>query len=105
MSTPEHLRPHPHTQSDWQHHGACRGTETTVFYSPEGERAGARARRERAAKQICQQCPVLTACRDHALTTGESHGIWGGLTERDRTRHHRRTRTPHRRTGPGPGPR
>ncbi|EID79883.1 MULTISPECIES: WhiB family transcriptional regulator [Rhodococcus] len=54
------------------------------------KRLGARARREAAAQQICEGWPVLAECREHALAMGESYGIWGEMTERDRRRHLRR---------------
>ncbi|MFD9669519.1 WhiB family transcriptional regulator [Rhodococcus sp. NPDC059968] len=76
---------------DWQEHAACRGTESSVFFSPDGERRGrAQARRESRARRICQDCPVLGRCREHALAMGEPYGVWGGMTEADRRRHARR---------------
>jgi hypothetical protein len=43
------------------------------------------------ARQVCAGCPVRQECLEFALCHGEVHGIWGGLTERDRralqTRH------------------
>lgn len=35
------------------------------------------------AKKICFECPVQVSCLSYALYH-ESHGIWGGLTERER---------------------
>lgn len=29
-----------------------------------------------AGPQICQDCPVLTQCREYALAVGEPYGIW-----------------------------
>ena len=81
-----------HVNRDWQHHASCRGIDTELFFSPDGERGHLRAQREHAAKQICHDCPVLTECRTHALTAAETHGIWGGMSETDRTRHTRRAR-------------
>ncbi len=69
-----------------------------MFFSPDGERGYARARRERAAKRICQDCPVLTECRTHAVTAAEPYGIWGGLSEADRNRRKRRTARDRRQT-------
>jgi WhiB family redox-sensing transcriptional regulator len=69
---------------DWQMLSACRGAEPTLFFHPEGERGQARARRERAAKQICATCPVIAECRAHALTVREPYGVWGGLGEGER---------------------
>ncbi|ABH00142.1 possible transcriptional regulator, WhiB family protein (plasmid) [Rhodococcus jostii RHA1] len=81
---------------DWQHRALYRGTDTDLFFSPDGERGNVRARRERAAKQICQDCPALDNCRAHALTATEGYGIWGDMSETERARHARRTRLPAR---------
>ena len=40
--------------------------------------------REAVAKRICATCPVIEPCLDHALTTREAHGVWGGLNETER---------------------
>jgi WhiB family redox-sensing transcriptional regulator len=37
-----------------------------------------------AAKTICSRCPVQSACLQFALTHGEDHGVWGGLTKGER---------------------
>lgn len=77
--------PGPISQSwDWQLHGACRGTDSSVFFHPEGERGRARAQRERRAKEFCRTCPVVAECLAHALTVGESYGTWGGMSESER---------------------
>ena len=36
----------------WQMEAACRSVDTTLFYSPEGERGPRKTRRELAAKQV-----------------------------------------------------
>lgn len=38
------------------------------------------------ARKICAGCPLRTACAQHALTTPEQQGTWGGLTSKDRRR-------------------
>ncbi|QHE68369.1 WhiB family transcriptional regulator [Rhodococcus sp. WAY2] len=76
---------------DWRHEGSCRGTDTDMFFSPDDrEQRTIRARRERRAKQICGDCPVLSECRTHALTAAERYGIWGGMSETERARLGRR---------------
>ena len=70
---------------DWQLHAACRGMDSAFFFHPEGERGPARAHRERRAKAVCRACPVLEPCRRHALAAGEPYGIWGGMSETERT--------------------
>jgi hypothetical protein len=48
-----------------------------VFFPGRGESA-------EPARQICASCPVRQPCLDYALSHAITHGIWGGLTERDR---------------------
>jgi WhiB family redox-sensing transcriptional regulator len=69
----------------WQTLGTCRQLAPEVFFPEDRGRSGLRAREERA-KQICRACPVLTACREHALATRETHGVWGAMSARDRAK-------------------
>ena len=71
----------------WRSRAACRGTDLNVFFPGRGESA-------EPARRICAGCPVRQPCLEFALSHGEVHGIWGGLTERDR----RALRTRHRDT-------
>lgn len=41
-----------------------------------------RGESSREAKDICAECPAQEACAEHGLA--EKHGIWGGLSERER---------------------
>jgi len=68
----------------WQAHGACRGMQITVFFPPDFERGANRRRRDAQAKAVCHRCPVITACRHHALAVAEPYGIWGGLSVQER---------------------
>ena len=63
----------------WRDRGSCRGLDPEVFY-PETEEESA------AAKRVCAQCHVQTACLEHALAFREKEGVWGGTTERERRR-------------------
>ena len=69
---------------DWQQSGACQELPSDMFFHPDGERGPRRRNRENAAKAICSRCPVIEACRKHALAVQEPYGIWGGLSEDDR---------------------
>ncbi len=69
---------------EWQFYGACADADPAVFFHPEGERGPARRQREAAALAVCAACPVVPACRSHALAVREPYGIWGGLSESDR---------------------
>ncbi|MBU9765859.1 WhiB family transcriptional regulator [Mycobacterium sp. TNTM28] len=70
---------------DWQQLGRCRDTGPAVFFGADGEDRRTRLNRVRQAKQVCADCPVLSACRDHALTSAEQYGVWGGLTASERS--------------------
>lgn len=71
---------------EWQALGACRVLPSDMFFHPDGERGKARRARVEQAKQICAACPVLAACREHALAIREPFGVWGGMDEDERSR-------------------
>lgn len=85
---------HPPTPAahlwDWQQQGTCRVLPPEMFFHPEGERGKARRQRIEQAKAICATCPVLQACREHALTIREPYGVWGGMDEEERQREYAR---------------
>ncbi|MFK8022385.1 MAG: WhiB family transcriptional regulator [Ilumatobacter sp.] len=66
-------------ETKWWDLGACRGLEASIFY-PEDEAEAL------SAKNVCSGCAVQAACLDHALTSREKAGVWGGATEKDRRR-------------------
>ncbi|MGW2331600.1 WhiB family transcriptional regulator [Streptomyces sp. NPDC001700] len=73
----------------WQNHAACLSTpdnpvDPEVFF-PEPDEMD----RIRAAKALCQQCPVKQTCLDAALEAGDRDGIRGGMTEEERDPLHR----------------
>jgi WhiB family redox-sensing transcriptional regulator len=70
----------------WQLRAACRGMNSSTFFSPPGERGRARRDREERARSICGRCEVLDICGATALKHGETYGVWGGLSDDDRRR-------------------
>jgi WhiB family transcriptional regulator, redox-sensing transcriptional regulator len=79
---------------EWQAAAACRAADPHLFFHPEGDRGPARNKREAAALAICATCPVIQPCRRHGLNVREEHGVWGGLTENDRSAMRRRGLNP-----------
>jgi WhiB family redox-sensing transcriptional regulator len=69
---------------DWQSQGSCRRENPDAFFHPQGERGPSRRGRNRTAKAVCLNCPVLQRCRKHALKVREPYGVWGGLTASER---------------------
>ncbi len=70
---------------NWQLQGACRTAGPETFFHPEGERGPTRRERDEAARAVCLTCPVLQRCREHALRVREPYGVWGAMTEDERT--------------------
>lgn len=83
----------------WQYEGACRQADPRLFFHPEGARGPSKTKREAQALAYCTACPVLSECREQALTSREIYGVWGGLTEDDRERLRSQAREQHRHPG------
>lgn len=68
----------------WQNQAVCQSTEyhrvDPELFFPEPDEMD----KIRAAKALCNQCPVRQICLDAALETGDTFGIRGGLTEEER---------------------
>ena len=71
----------------WMAQGACVGAPSELFFPNDTEHEVIRQ-----AKALCQTCPVLKTCADHAFTHREDYGVWGGMSERDRRRIRRQRR-------------
>lgn len=41
-------------------------------------------KQQQIAVSYCKRCPLLPQCQEYALEEHPSHGVWGGLTEKDR---------------------
>ncbi|HLJ07421.1 MAG TPA: WhiB family transcriptional regulator [Acidimicrobiia bacterium] len=87
----------------WMRNAACRGEGFNAWFPSEefGEDAD-------AARRVCCGCRVRTDCLDYALAAGIRHGVWGGLSARERAAMAGATRratanTPGRRTAGGAG--
>ena len=78
------------SRPDWRDDAACRDADPELFF-PVGDTRSVRAQ-VKMAKLICRGCPVSATCLSMALASGQEAGIWGGLTEDERHRLHRRGR-------------
>ena len=76
------------SQPNWRAYAACRDADPELFF-PDGDIRSARAQVQ-TAKLICRGCRVSATCLSLALASGQEAGIWGGLTEDERRRLHRR---------------
>ena len=83
---------------DWRKDAACRGMDPGFFMPERGD-----ANLIKAAKQICDTCPVKNECRDYGLEEhrrSDLDGIFGGLTKIERLRILRTENLPRRRQTP-----
>lgn len=64
----------------------CAETAPDIFFmdSEEGVTPAQSYAARKLAKQICASCPYQIRCAEWAITKGETLGIWGGLTPRER---------------------
>lgn len=78
------MRPASHSRPNlgWIDKAACHGMPLEIFY---GTLAVPITRKEIGmARKICLPCPVRTDCLITSLQTREPHGVWAGLTHRER---------------------
>jgi Transcription factor WhiB len=61
----------------WQARASCRGIDPDLFFPERGQSTD-------AAKAICAGRDVRSQCLETALTNGDRHGVWDGLSERGR---------------------
>jgi WhiB family redox-sensing transcriptional regulator len=63
----------------WHQKALCAQTDPEIFFPEKGGSV-------REAKRVCQHCEVREQCLKYALDHDERFGIWGGLSERERSR-------------------
>lgn len=64
---------------EWMGRAMCLDVDPELFYPDKGQPGKAAV-----AKRICGMCPVIDECLAHAVAKREQHGIWGGLTPKER---------------------
>lgn len=63
----------------WTRHAACLGHDPNLWFRDEHDHTT-----YTHARNICAHCPVKSDCLAWALETNTQHGIFGGLTPRQR---------------------
>jgi WhiB family redox-sensing transcriptional regulator len=63
---------------------SCRQMDPDMFF-PDPEKPNATYLAQ-AAKSVCSTCPYVVECLEWALSNDEIWGVWGGTTERERSR-------------------
>ena len=70
---------------EWAEQAACRGSDPNLWFHPGGRGVPA-SETYAAARLVCGECPVKADCLEHAIVAGETEGMWGGLTPKERRR-------------------
>ena len=70
----------------WMTWAICHEVDPEAFFPEKGCSP-------RAAKALCQGCPVIGECLEYALEH-DLQGVWGGATEEERRRMKRRRSSP-----------
>ncbi len=67
------------TTTTWRDHAACRDQDLQLFFPPEHLPPAVKRQLEDRALGMCRDCPVSRACLAFSITSGQRHGVWGGL--------------------------
>ena len=65
----------------WQRWAECRDLPPELFF-PDNPLIATRD--NKAARAVCAVCPVRIQCGEYAIAEVIDHGIWGGMTPRER---------------------
>jgi WhiB family redox-sensing transcriptional regulator len=65
--------------ADWTDRANCLGVDPALFFPARGDSTA-------EAKAVCRSCTVRAQCLEYALVNVEKHGVWGGMSERERRR-------------------
>ncbi len=68
---------------DWRSQALCAKTDPDLWFAVGSVE-------HKLAKRMCRACPVRQECLAYAMDGCMDHGIWGGLTERERRQLRRR---------------
>lgn len=74
---------------DWRGYAECKQADPELFF-PSGERSAKDRDQIQKAKEFCVKCLVKERCLDYAIETGQRKGVWGGLSEKERSALRRR---------------
>lgn len=94
IQTRRPTKPAAPTRENWRKYAACKNEDPELFF-PAGS-TGSTSRQADEAKRVCFRCPAIDLCLSWALENRQDTGVWGGLTEKERQRLHRRRRQEYR---------
>ena len=72
----------------WRNLSACLDEEPELFF-PIGN-TGLALVQIQEGKAVCRRCEVIEACLSWAIQSGQTAGVWGGMSEDERSADGRR---------------
>jgi WhiB family redox-sensing transcriptional regulator len=89
-----------HLDHSWRVDAACATADTEIFYPPRDKelynKIAAQAKVYCNGTRSTPPCPVRAECLWQAVITEEQHGIWGGMSHRERNALVRKWQKQHR---------
>lgn len=70
----------------WWDDAACGAEDPELFFPQDRATTEDKRAAEAAAKRVCRGCAVRGTCLEVALNGEEQHGVWGGLSARERAK-------------------
>lgn len=70
----------------WFDDAPCKGLANIFYPTSDSDKAAT------PAKAICEKCKFIEICLKFSIENKEDHGIWGGLTARERRAYVRRVK-------------
>lgn len=88
---PEAITWEPAERPDWHRHAACKGLTHLFFatHDPDeslGDNISDSFGLTKRARAVCATCPVRAECLTYAMDNSERHGVWGGMSVKERQR-------------------
>jgi WhiB family redox-sensing transcriptional regulator len=75
-------------ETSWSEKARCKGADTELFYPPRDKQLysviAAKAKAYCLGESGTAHCPVRAECLWSAIEKEEQHGIWGGMSHRER---------------------
>ena len=68
--------------TQWRKKAACSGVDTEIFVAPLNVTVTVKFKQR--ALSYCNVCPVKKECLNYAFENNIQHGIYGGMTNKDR---------------------
>lgn len=71
-------------KTNWRARPACAGMDSRIFFPERENKEFSPTEAYERAREVCNVCPIKDQCLEVAIKNGETSGMWGGKTPRER---------------------